>query len=126
MFVHAAGYRKLVDEKSCVMAETRPEIKDVIERYRQQLVKLGIGPERIYLYGSYARGSEKEGSDIDLIVVSRDFSPLDLRERLEVLGVAAARLLKPIQAVGYTPEEIAAKGYSPFLDQVLASEAIIV
>lgn len=108
------------------MVEARPEVKEIVEKYRQQLAHLGICSERIYLYGSYAKGKAQEGSDIDLIVVSRDFSSLDLRERLEILGVAAARLLKPIQALGYTPEEITAKTYSPFLEEILASEAIAV
>lgn|SRR3989338_2407034 len=108
------------------MAEARPEVKETIEKYRQQLANLGIRPEKIYLYGSYATGKAQEGSDIDLIVVSRDFASLDLRERLEILGVAAARLLKPIQALGYTPEEITARTYSPFLEEILASEAIAI
>lgn len=108
------------------MAEARTEIKEIIEQYRQQLLDLGIRPEQIYLYGSYAKGLQREGSDIDLIVVSRDFLVLNLRERLEILGVAAARLLKPIQAVGYTPEEMEAKTYSPFFDEVISSEAIVI
>lgn len=108
------------------MAQAGPEVKEIIEKYRQQLSNLGIRPQRIYLYGSYAKGRAQEGSDIDLIVVSPDFSSLDLRERLEILGVAAARLLKPIQALGYTPEEIQTKGYSPFLEEILASEAVAI
>lgn len=91
------------------MPEAKPEIKDIVGNYREKLLSLGTRPEQIYLYGSYARGMALEGSDIDLIVISRDFSLLNLRERLEILGVAAARILKPIQAVGYTPEEMAAK-----------------
>jgi predicted nucleotidyltransferase len=108
------------------MAETGPKVKEIVEQYRQQLLNLGIRPEQIYLYGSYAKGIQREGSDIDLIVVSRDFSLLNLRERLEILGVAAARLLKPIQAVGYTPEEMEAKSYSSFLNDVISSEAIVI
>jgi len=108
------------------MAEAGPEIKEIVEKYRQQLAYLGIRPERIYLYGSYAKGKAQEGSDIDLIVVSPDFAPLNLRERLEILGVAAARLLRPIQALGYTPEEISARTYSPFLDEILDGEAIAI
>jgi uncharacterized protein len=106
------------------MAEAKPEIKNIVEKYRQQLAGLGVRAERIYLYGSYAKGMAREGSDIDLIVVSQDFSSRNVRERLEVLGVAAARLLTPIQALGYTPEEIVAGAYSPFLEEVLSSEAI--
>ena len=108
------------------MAQAEPEVKEIVEKYRQQLSSLGIRPQRIYLYGSYAKGRAQEGSDIDLIVVSPDFSSLDLRERLEILGVAAARLLKPIQALGYTPEEIQTKGYSPFLEEILASGAVAI
>ncbi len=106
------------------MADARPEVREIVEKYRQQLASLGIHTERVYLYGSYARGQAQEGSDIDLIVVSRDFSSLNLRERLEILGVAAARILKPIQALGYTPEEITAKSFSPFLEDILDAEAI--
>lgn len=106
------------------MAQAKPEVKEIIDKYREQLLTLGIRAQQIYLYGSYAKGIEREGSDIDLVVVSSDFSSLNLRERLELLGVAAARLREPIQAVGYTPEEIAAKNYSPFLDEILASEAV--
>ena len=106
------------------MAEAKPEIKNIVEKYRRQLADLGVRAERIYLYGSYAKGMAHEGSDIDLIVVSQDFSSRDLRERLEILGVAAARLLKPIQALGYTPEEIVTGAYSPFLEEVLSTEAI--
>lgn len=108
------------------MAQTRPEIKKIVEKYRAQLARLGIRAVEIYLYGSYAKGTASEGSDIDLIVVSPDFSSLNFRERLEILGVAAARLLKPIQAVGYTPEEMTAKTYTQFLEEILASEAIAI
>ncbi len=108
------------------MAQAAPDIKEIIEKYREQLLGLGIRPQKIYLYGSYAKGVAREGSDIDLVVVSSDFSSLNLRERLELLGVAAARVLKPIQAVGYTPDEIASKSYSPFLDEIFAGGAIAI
>jgi len=108
------------------MAQSRPEIEEIVAKYRAQLAGLGIRPSQVYLYGSYARGTAREGSDVDLIVVSPDFSALNFRERLEILGVAAARVLEPIQAVGYTPDEITAKDYTPFMEEILASEAIAV
>ena len=108
------------------MAQTRPETKEIVEKYRAQLVGLGIHPVQIYLYGSHAKGTASEGSDVDLIVVSPDFSSLNFRERLEILGVAAARLLKTIQAVGYTPEEMTAKAYTLFLEEILTTEAVAI
>jgi len=88
------------------MVKTEREIKIIIERYKEELKKLGIRPQRVILYGSYARGHPREDSDIDLIVISEDFKKSNLRERLEILGLAAGRVFEPIEAIGYTEEEV--------------------
>jgi predicted nucleotidyltransferase len=80
-------------------------IARVIERFKKQLMAMGIQPERFILFGSQAHGDSAYGSDIDLIVISKDFAKKDVRERLELLGIAAARILEPIEAIGVTPEE---------------------
>jgi predicted nucleotidyltransferase len=88
------------------MVKTEREIKIIIERYKEELRKLGIRPQRVILYGSYAGGHPREDSDIDLIVISEDFKKFNLRERLEILGLAAGRVFEPIEAIGYTEEEV--------------------
>lgn len=85
---------------------------------------MGIRCEKVYLYGSHARGVAREGSDIDLIVVSPDWASMTHRERLELLGVAAAHVLEPIQAQGFTAEEISDHQVGSFLETVLNEEAI--
>ena len=102
----------------------RPEITNVVERYKHQLAGMGIKVERLFLFGSQARGESREGSDIDLIVVSPDFEGKSVRERAEILGIGAARILEPIQALGVTPEEVAAQARAPFLDEILTHEAV--
>jgi predicted nucleotidyltransferase len=100
------------------MVKTEREIKIIIERYKEELRKLGIRPQRVILYGSYAGGHPREDSDIDLIVISEDFKKLNLRERLEILGLAAGRVFEPIEAIGYTEEEVKdTKG--TFLEEIL-------
>ena len=106
------------------MAQVRSEIARIVERYGEQLAAMGIRAERMFLLGSHARGESREGSDIDLVVVSPDFREKNLRERAELLGVAAARVLEPIQAIGVTPEEVAARPRAPFLDEVLTHGAL--
>ncbi|MEK6715358.1 MAG: hypothetical protein AABY43_04885 [Candidatus Omnitrophota bacterium] len=44
---------------------------------------------------------------------------MNLRERLEVLGIAAARIMKPVEAKGYTPQEIEMTQEASFLKEVL-------
>ncbi len=71
------------------------------------------------IYGSYAKGHPREGSDIDIIVISKDFRGKNLRERLEILGLAAGRVFEPIEAIGYTEDEIITKEDGSFLDEVV-------
>lgn len=108
------------------MAETTPELKRIVNRYRLQLQKMGIHPTRVLLYGSQAAGTSYEGSDIDLIVISDDWQKYNNRQRLELLGVAAARILEPVQAQGFTPNEIKRRQISPFWEHVMKEQAITV
>ncbi len=101
------------------MDKARSQVKEIIEEYKQVLKKLGINVERVILYGSFARGNQREDSDIDILIISKDFQNLNLRERLEVLGIAAARIMKPIEAKGYTPEEIKTTLDASFLKEIL-------
>ncbi len=103
------------------MVKTEREIKEIIKKYSEEIEKLGIRPREILLYGSYAKGLAREDSDIDVIVISNDFKNLDIRERLELLGLAAGRVFEPIEALGYTEEEIAANKKGTFLEEILNS-----
>jgi predicted nucleotidyltransferase len=108
------------------MAKATPELKQVVKRYRTQLKKMGIRPTRVLLYGSQAAGTAREGSDIDLIVISSDLEKYNYRQRLELLGIAAARILEPVQAQGFTPSEIKSKQMTPFWEQVIKEQAIAI
>ena len=101
------------------MVAPRSEIADLIARYCVQLGKMGIRVERALLFGSYARGVEREGSDIDVLIVSPDFSALNMRERLEYLGTAAARLWQPIEALACTPDELAHAEPATLLEEIV-------
>ena len=108
------------------MAQTTPELKQIISRYKNELEKMGVKAEKILLYGSQATGTVHEGSDIDLFVISSDWKIYSQRERLEMLGVAAARILEPIQAQGFTPDEVSGQKIAPFWQHVMAEQAISV
>ncbi|MBT9148760.1 MAG: nucleotidyltransferase domain-containing protein [Dehalococcoidia bacterium] len=103
------------------MAKARLQIEGIIKRYSQQLENLGVKPEKMILYGSFAKGMAAEGSDIDLLIVSEDFQGMNIRERSELLGMAAARILAPIQAEGLTPQEVTETEEDSFLEEILQS-----
>lgn len=80
---------------------------------------MGIGVSGIFLFGSYIHGTHHAGSDLDLVVVSKDFSNMGLLERMELLGLAAGRVREPIQAYGFTSDEIEGGLVPSFLSEVL-------
>jgi hypothetical protein len=59
-------------------------------------------------------------------VISGDWKKYNNRQRLELLGIAAARILEPVQAQGFTPSEIKEKQIMPFWEQVMKEQAIAV
>jgi predicted nucleotidyltransferase len=87
---------------------------------------MGYPSEQVFLFGSQALGTAEEGSDIDLLVISSAWFGLSERERLEILGIAAARVLEPIQARGATREEIETGRISFFLQRVLSEQAVAI
>jgi predicted nucleotidyltransferase len=73
------------------------QLLDALRRYR---------PERVYLFGSWARGEEDDLSDLDVVVIKRTSSPFfdRLREVLELLPPGTGG----IDVLVYTPEEFEA------------------
>ena len=73
-----------------------------ITAYVRSLEKY-ISLEGLLLFGSVARGNVRWGSDIDLIVVSRDLSRVDrFRLRREVAMTRPGA----IEALWFTPDEL--------------------
>ena len=101
------------------MATPRPEITAIIAGFCAQLRALGIRVDQAILFGSHARGEAREGSDIDVLIVSSDFASLNTRERMEQLGTAAARLWQPIEAMACTPAELVHVEPATLLEEIL-------
>ncbi|OGW61634.1 MAG: nucleotidyltransferase [Nitrospirae bacterium RBG_16_64_22] len=77
----------------------------IISRFRKAVEARGVAIDKIVLYGSHARGAAGEESDIDLVVISRDFERKNYWQRIELLSDAIYEVLEPIEAVAMTPDE---------------------
>jgi predicted nucleotidyltransferase len=56
-----------------------------VRRYLAALPQMGVHPRRAVLYGSFARGEERQYSDIDIVVIAPEFDTvrdIELIERL--------------------------------------------
>lgn len=54
-----------------------PKIKNAIKDYATHLCNEGLPIKNIYIYGSYAKGTARRWSDIDVCVVSAKFDKID-------------------------------------------------
>jgi uncharacterized protein len=68
------------------------------------LIREAVNPERIVLFGSYARGDAREESDVDLLVVAP--SPLPRFKRSRELYRLFRPYPFPMDLIVYTPEEV--------------------
>jgi uncharacterized protein len=60
-------------------------------------------PQRVILFGSYARGTADADSDVDLLVVS-SFEGSGFRHSIEILNRLDIRL--PVDLIAYRPEDV--------------------
>jgi predicted nucleotidyltransferase len=74
-------------------------LQEMVSRIRE-----AMQPERIVLFGSRARGTAREDSDFDLLVVKDSDKPR--YERAGPLYTKLADLPVEVEIVVYTPEEV--------------------
>jgi predicted nucleotidyltransferase len=89
--------------KGCICMYSRDmvtmrEIQDLGEK-----IAHGFHPQRVILFGSHARGTASEHSDVDLLVIL-PFEGKNFRKSLEILNHLDSRL--PIDLLARRPEDI--------------------
>ena len=82
----------------------KPEI--LLANYRQALSEAGIRVEDLILFGSYAKGSPKPWSDLDVCVVSSSFGK-DKTEEMVLLKKLASPIEPMIEPHPYHPQDLA-------------------
>jgi predicted nucleotidyltransferase len=98
-------------------------VLNVLRRFRVALELQQVKVDKLILYGSYAIDANREGSDIDVVIISKDFAGKDYWERTEILSRAIYDVFEPIEAVALTPEEWD-KGESMVVEYAKAGEVV--
>ena len=89
------------------MAEVR--IDEIMTYLKQRVAESGLAEARIILFGSRARGTATEESDVDVAIISPSFRGKGLFERARLTKdaeiSAIRRFMVPLDIVTLTPEE---------------------
>ncbi len=88
--------------------------KNVIKRKIYRLLRImleekGINIYKIIFFGSFAKNTQRKDSDIDIIIVSKDFRNKNIFERIEyTIGInrkLVRQFKKPFDIIYYSDEE---------------------
>jgi len=74
-------------------------------------------PKKVYLFGSFARGTADKHSDIDLCIVT-DTDTRFLKRWEEFPGILDIGEKHPVEVLVYTPEEFLKMAGEPFFDRI--------
>lgn len=95
------------------MVSSRTEILRIAKRYIAHLKKNRVKVERAYLYGSYAAGKPHADSDIDIVVVSRQFRKSRYEDSVRIAKLRREIDLR-IQPLAYNPRDFVSNYVIPF------------
>ena len=87
------------------MAKIPSNIMNTIIEFIDLLKEENIIVEKVILFGSYAKGTYREDSDIDLAIVSPNFKEEDCIENMTLLLCKANILKADIQTIPFSVEE---------------------
>ncbi len=97
------------------MAEKTSEINDILNKLIKALNENRIAISEAYLFGSYARSSNSEYSDIDVALVSDEFTGI---RYLDIKKIG--RIVRNIDyRIEVHPFSLKDKGESMFLDEII-------
>lgn len=93
------------------------EIKQIIKQFVDALAKKGVRIEQVILYGSYASGNVRSGSDLDLAIVSPDFGK-DRFEEGKLLLQTAWRIDPRLQPIPISSEAFEKNTWVPLIHEI--------
>lgn len=92
------------------------KIVKMIQDYIKVLITEGIAVDQAIVFGSYAKGTAKSYSDIDLAVISKDFGKDPIEEMMD-LGKISAVNNSLIEAIPLNPKDLNER-YSTLISEI--------
>ncbi len=94
---------------------SKENLESIITRF-VNLIKKDIAVDQVYLFGSYAKGTQSEYSDIDLAIVSKDFEGTRFFDRKRLLKYLV-KINTDIELHTFKTDEFTAD--DPFVDEII-------
>lgn len=91
------------------MAVAADLITEIVKRYIEELEKNGIKIREAVVFGSFVKGTAKEWSDIDVALVSPDFTGDRFEDRRRIVPLRR-KIDSRIEPIPFRPEDFNEEG----------------
>jgi predicted nucleotidyltransferase len=81
--------------------------------------------DAVILYGSFAKGTANESSDIDIAVISPDLEGLSTWDRQEIIARATVGRAYRLAPIGYSSSEYHNPGPHSFLREIIRTGRVV-
>jgi len=105
------------------VAQIPVKVRNTIDKYLASLKENNIPIKQAILFGSYARGTYHEWSDIDLALVSDIFEGNRIDDRSKIRRITL-RVSSDIEVLPYRPEDF--NSADPFVKEIIETGVRIV
>ena len=104
--MHKGFYRKVSNQNQgdAGMAIAADSIIEIVKRYIEELEKNSINIREAILFGSFVKGTAKEWSDIDIALVSPDFTGDRFEDRRKIVPLRR-NIDNRIEPLPFRPED---------------------
>lgn len=85
-----------------------------------------ISVQHLILFGSYAKGSPRADSDIDVIVVSEDFKSMPVFDKISLLANASVEVDSRIELIGVSSDEYEQAQRGSLLNDIKRSSKVLI
>ncbi len=90
---------------------------NIINKYVELLKQKGVDVSKVILFGSYAKGTAKPESDIDIAIISSQFGKNNLKEMM-LLRRIALQIDSHIEPLPFSPQDIGDR-YSTLAQEII-------
>ena len=92
-----------------------PKVIEIVQQYLKVLEDEGVTITKAFIYGSQARGTATEESDIDIVLISPLFDIKNTDKYAPVIWLSASRVNYRIEPIAIGEKRFQTDEYSPLI-----------
>ena len=95
---------------------TRNAAIKMVRNYAKEINESGVDLRKVIMFGSFAKGTQHEWSDIDVALVADNFSGVGFLDRQHFSGIGIKKPYIRIEPITYPTDYFAAS--DPFIEEI--------